>query len=556
MEKRFVIAIILSFLVLYVWSLTNPQKSKPLLQNKTSQIIENKEFTENKRPSLDSNTDRPAQLAPSNDSNIKEEPFVAETSKFVASFSSIGGNLKEITLKEYNHTLPVRFFLNLPEFEHVPFVLNDSARNFVSYVYQNNEIKVVKTYHLSNEDNLINVALEITNKTEMSKLMDIKIDSFSVDFSSLDKKRQRLNMLMEYAISHNGTIDRKKNISKFKQENDIAVNDTVNWIGFRDQYYCTIVQPEFETNSYYIESVNEKKARLGMKVVENRIEPNNRVTFESTVYIGPQDVKLLNSYDRGFEKIISFEIGGFFDIMALGLTDKIAKILLILLNFIHKIVPNWGMTIILFAGVIYGITYPFTYKSMLSMKKSQSRMQVIQPELKKIQDKYKSNPKKMQEEIMKIYKKHNFNPLSTLGGCLPMLFQMPIFVSLYQLLWRNYAFKGANFLWIKDLSEPDRLFGLPFNLPYFGNEFNILPILYGLMMFFQQKMQSKNMTVSDPAQAEAQKMMAKIFPVMLGVLFYKFASGLTLYFTVYFLLTTLSHWKMNKTLKMEEQKAA
>ena len=161
-----------------------------------------------------------------------------------------------------------------------------------------------------------------------------------------------------------------------------------------------------------------------------------------------------------------------------------------------------------------------------------------------------NNPSKMNEEIMDLYKKNNFNPLSTLGGCIPIFFQMPIFVSLCQVLWRSFVFKKAHFLWIKDLSEPDRLFQLPVHLPIFGKDFNILPIIYAILMFVQQKIQAKNMPVfADPTQAETQKMMAKIMPIMLLVLFYNFPSGLALYFNVYFALTTFSQWKMSKEKK-------
>ena len=145
--------------------------------------------------------------------------------------------------------------------------------------------------------------------------------------------------------------------------------------------------------------------------------------------------------------------------------------------------------------------------------------------------------------MMELYREQRINPL---GGCLPFFFQMPVFIGLYQVLWRDVSFKGAHFLWIKDLTLPDRLFIFPYNLPFIGNEFNLLPILYGIAMFFQQRFSVKNMAGGDPQQVEIQKMMTKIFPFMLIFLFYKFASGLTLYFTVYFVFTTFTQWKISK----------
>ena len=295
----------------------------------------------------------------------------------------------------------------------------------------------------------------------------------------------------------------------------------------------------FDAKQYYVKTLDEKNAKIGLRTQEITLAPGESKTLDFLVYYGPQDVKTLASFDMGFEKIVNYAIGGFFDLMAFKQTDAIAKIMMKYIALLHKVVRNWGLAIILFALSIYGFTYPLTKKTMTSMKKLQDH----QPKLAKIKEKHKNNPQKMQKETMEYYKKYKINPL---GGCLPMLLQMPIFISLYQLLWRSYTFKGAGFLWINDLSEPDRLFTLPFTLPYFGNELNILPIIYGILMFFQQKFQSKSMAGGDPVQVQTQQMMAKIFPVMLGVIFYKFASGLTLYFTTYFLCTATAQWRMSR----------
>ena len=181
-----------------------------------------------------------------------------------------------------------------------------------------------------------------------------------------------------------------------------------------------------------------------------------------------------------------------------------------------------------------------TFKSMHSMKKMQS----LQPKINQIREQHKNNPQKLNKELMELYKEHKINPL---GGCLPLFLQMPIFIALYQVLWRSVSFKGADFLWIKDLSEPDRLiYPMPFTLPILGNEFNILPVLMMIVMFFQQKLSMKNTVVMDPSQAAQQKMMMYFFPVFLGYIFYKFSSGLTLYFTIFYILSTFTQFKMAK----------
>ncbi len=540
MDKKLISAIVLSFLIMFVWSGLTTPKQKNI---KIPDLIDNNEVKETKNTKKVSfSTDDPSLFKKS---IVEESINQAENNKLALDFTNIGGNLKKATIKQYEHTLPISNILNVSGYENQEFKLEESARNFVSYIYQNDDIKIIKRYQLNPDDYTIISAIEVTNMSEMSKQIDFSLDNFIVS-ARKDNKNARYSMLLEYNIFYNNLFHRKKNLSKFseKENNSFNIDSSENWTGFRDQYFCAIVDPTFGVKTYETKSLSEKSLKISAFPETVRIEPGNKVNFESVVYIGPQDNKILKRYNKNYEKIIDFRAGGFVDIMAFGQTDRIARVLLGLLNFLHRIIPNWGITIILFAFVIYGVTYPLTQKSMSSMKKMQS----IQPKVVALKEKHKDNPQKMNKEMMELYKKHKVNPF---GGCLPIFLQMPIFISLYQLLWRSYSFKGASFLWINDLSEPDRLFKLPITLPYIGNEFNILPLFYAGLMVLQQKFQSKNMAVSDPSQAEMQKMMSKIFPVMLGFIFYKFASGLTLYFTVYFLLTTITQWKMSKTAKVK-----
>ena len=214
------------------------------------------------------------------------------------------------------------------------------------------------------------------------------------------------------------------------------------------------------------------------------------------------------------------------------------------LQLLSKIFKNLGVCIILLAITIFFVTYPLTRKSMESMKK----IQVLNPEIARIKEEYKNNQEKQQKATMELYRKHKVNPL---GGCLPMLLQMPIFMGLFQLLGRSVVFKGASFLWIKDLSEPDRLIVFSQFFPIIGNEFNILPILYAGLMVLQQKFSSKNMAgAATPEMAQQQKMMMVFMPVLICFIFYKFASGLALYFSVFYVLQTFVQWKMSKTPKV------
>jgi len=144
---------------------------------------------------------------------------------------------------------------------------------------------------------------------------------------------------------------------------------------------------------------------------------------------------------------------------------------------------------------------------------------------------------------MDIYRREKINPF---GGCLPLFLQMPFFTALYQVLWRAQYLQGQGFLWIKDLTQPDRLIILPFQLPLFGNEINILPILTGCLMFMQQKISSKNMVVTDEQQVMQQKMMMYILPLMMMYMFYRFTSSWAIYFVTYYTLSTITQMRVSQ----------
>lgn len=170
--------------------------------------------------------------------------------------------------------------------------------------------------------------------------------------------------------------------------------------------------------------------------------------------------------------------------------------------------------------------------------RSMKEMQILQPKIKDLQNTYKDNSQKLNRAIMELYREHKVNPF---GGCLPMLLQIPIFFALYQVLSRAIALKGARFLWIKDLSAPDRLFTLPQSLPIIGSEINILPILMMVGMFLQQK--KSLMQAATKEQVEQQKIMLFLFPLIFGFIFYHMPSGLVLYWFVNSTLTLIYQLK-------------
>ena len=180
----------------------------------------------------------------------------------------------------------------------------------------------------------------------------------------------------------------------------------------------------------------------------------------------------------------------------------------------HDVVPNYGVTIILFSLAMNLLFFPLTYKSTKAMR----HMSALKPKLDALKEKYKNEPQKMSEATMKIYKEAGVNPLA---GCLPLLLQMPIFFALYAVLIRTIELRQEPFLWwVHDLSRPDVVFELPFAIPFIGAGVCVLPIVMGITSYFQSKQ-----TMVDPTQ----KAMVIMMPIMMTFIFFTMPSGLVLY---------------------------
>jgi len=542
MEKRLFLAIGLSIMVVWLWSVSapTPQNSQEEIGlSQTSEINKDtniQSFSKAPPPS----PDFPATPLVENE-KINKRIETLESDALMVELSNIGASISKVIIKKYDTSLPITDIAALKGYENTPFTLDWVSDNEISYSHDNGEIKITKTYTVENGANIIHSVTQIYNKSNMSKLINIELGGYLIEMSNLNNKSgkttktfNRDKSLFEYTVYSDKGIHRKAGAFKFSDKERKTEPGKVFWSGFRNRYYCALIKPLYDTKGYKIDPIDNSRLRVGVEAKETTILPQNNVHFESIIYVGPEKMDMLKEYGLGFEKVKRY--------YKFGLFDGIAKIIESIMNFLYTLIPNWGVCIIIISVIIYFSMYPLTLKGMLSMK----RMQSLQPLIVKLKEKNKDNPQKMNKEMMELYKEHKVNPL---GGCLPMLLQMPVFIGLYQVLWRSVSFKGAGFLWIKDLSEPDRLFLLPFSLPFLGNEFNLLPLVMVVVMFFQQKLSAKNMVITDPSQAAQQKMMTTIMPIFLGFIFYKFASGLTLYFTMFYFFSTFTQWKMSKEKK-------
>ncbi len=226
-----------------------------------------------------------------------------------------------------------------------------------------------------------------------------------------------------------------------------------------------------------------------------------------------------------------------------------SNFLSVILRFCYSITHSWGLSIILLTIALRIMLYPLNAWSIRSTLK----MQELSPKITALQERFKKDPKKLQLEMVKIYKENKVNPFS---GCFPIFIQMPFLFGMFDLLKSTFELRGAGFIpgWIDNLTAPDVLFTFGFNIPFLGNQFHLLPIFLGLVMFLQQKVSATKAKTTDLSeQQKQQQMMGNVMTIVFTVIFYNMPSGLNIYFLSSTLLSILQQWWMTK--KMQPKKA-
>ncbi len=323
--------------------------------------------------------------------------------------------------------------------------------------------------------------------------------------------------------------------SKADEKKEENFNGRVDWIGVRNKYFAAIIAPQnpSKVEGAYIEGNRKEIKNNG--VVENYsaqlIIPFNSTDSEKntfTLYIGPVDYNILKTYGNNLSAIVDF--GSFFGLKFL-IRPIAIYVLLPLFNFLHLFIPNYGIVIIVFSLIIKFVLYPLTKTSYQSMKK----MQLLQPKIAEMKEKYKDDPQRVNKETMKLYSTYGVNPA---GGCLPLVLQMPIFIALWGLLKIAIDLRQQPFVWwIKDLSQPDVIYSLPFKLPIFGiDQISGLAVLMGVTTFVQQKM-----SVKDPKQ----QALVYVMPIFLTIMFMSFPSGLNLYYFMFNVFSIAQQYYIN-----------
>lgn len=516
MDKKMIIAIVLSLVVLFSFQMLAPKK--PAVKAPVPQRVSTEAAIPAKESGIkyQEKSAEPAQ---------EETTATILTDKYELTFSNIGGSLKEVSLikgdeKEtiYSEETPAMrsFTVTSPLVSGLENASFDEERGdgFIEYTYTDpGWLEVTKryTFHKS----LYIIGLELSFKNLSSRQIDLTYKI--VGASSLDKTTQVAGRsFLQADILADGKLWKAKP-GKGGQERmgDIA------WAAIKNRYYTVMLKPEEEVRTAIIQDLPNKDLLTALTSKKITARPGESVRQGYIMYAGPLNEKAVMQIDASMGQVVDY---GFF--------GGISKALLFVLRFFYSIVHNWGVAIIMMTVLINLILFPLTYKSFASMHK----MKKVQPHIQKLRELHKDNPQKLNKETMELYKEHNINPL---GGCLPLLLQMPIFIALYQGLIRSIELKGASFLWIKDLAKPDAV-PLPVKLPLLGSSINILPLLMVGIMALQQKLtQASSSAGMTDDQASQQKMMMLMMPLLFGFLFYKMPSGLVLYWLTNTILMTI-----------------
>ncbi|MDR0762572.1 MAG: membrane protein insertase YidC [Campylobacteraceae bacterium] len=375
---------------------------------------------------------------------------------------------------------------------------------------------------LGNEPEILILTQELNGVTLTKKITFTQNKGYNAEISLTNPKLYfistgfRPNVLADGYTFHGAIIKKSDDSIETIEDGDIKKTATFSNASFAaasDRYYTTLLANFDEKLNVIVSPAKDENPNIFIEGREN---------LKLTGYIGPKSKANIHSVDTRLDDVIEY---GFF--------TWISKPLFSFLYFIHSKVGNWGWSIVIITIIIRLILYPLTYRGMVSMNK----LKELAPKVKELQEKYKNDKQKLNIHVMDLYKKHGANPM---GGCLPILIQIPIFFAIYKMLFNTIELKNAEWiLWVQDLAEKD---------PYF-----ILPIAMGLTMFLQQKMTPT--TFTDPMQ---EKIM-KFLPLIFTFFFLWFPAGLTLYWFINNLFSIFQQMYVNrhfKRLKEQEKEKA
>jgi YidC/Oxa1 family membrane protein insertase len=560
---NYVLFLVLSFFIIFGYSyyFGKTTKDEKAVTPQTSENVQNTPVQDNQAANqaplqsvsnVTENVNHFDELLKRNDGTI----ITVNTPIYTGKIDTLGGRVTEWRLKDYNATTakdspPVNIVngqkqivtkvnvkgANVPYL--IPFSysgsknvdLTDTNKGITLTYNDPNGFTLTKTIEFELENYLLNQSMAVTNRS--GNAIDYRL-GFEA-FGKIEQKG-RGDSSDELIVLVNNEIEKVTSLPKQPEQ----FTGQINWFGLNDKYFLVAVIPEIGGNSSLNYSSLNSNQILNAKYFYPReiIKAGNTNTTKWKTYLGPKEPKNLNVVGYGLNEAINW-----------GWLGILAKIALKFLKILNSVFHNYGVSIIAITVILRVLFLPLTLKSMRSMKVMQAKMQAIKPKVEALKEKYKDDKTKQNAELMKLYTANGVNPLSSLGGCFPLLLQLPVFIALYDVLLYSIDLRQSSFLWINDLAEPEHLF----NIPIFGEyelPFRILPLLMGVSWFISQKMTPQ--TAPGSESMELQMKMMQFMPIIFTVMFWSLPSGLILYWTVSNILSIFQQIYINRTVHIPQ----
>ena len=503
------------------------------------------------------------------DNNLTDT-FTYETDIFEITFDPVGASIKSLIMKDHanadgqhvdlvfkgesDHNAFLMYWgddLTTPILDTYAYTV-DGSKVVFTHDYKDekgNVFTVKKTFEFKDSDYLFAVSVDIVGDSSFEGVSNgdyaytIAYEpQVGPSFTQMKNNNYDYRRVYTNEYKDNGKT-KKRTVSL--SSGSYSTTSNLKWISLTSKYFTVIAAPESNVAYKY----TAKQSTDGDIAQSNSIylsRPSTDASSSDTVYFycGPQLKKYLGSYYSGTDNEWGLKGLNLDDAMESGSwLGWLETILKWMLNILYKIIPNYGVGIILLTIILKLLLWPLSKKST----ESTAKMSALNPQLEELRVKYKDNPQKLNQETADLYKQEGINPM---GGCLPLLIQFPILIAFYGLLNKHFELRGAMFIpgWITDLSAPETIFTLSFNIPLLGSEIHLLPIIYTVSMILSMKMangQSKNSAQGGGTMV----FMTYGMPILFFFILYSAPSGLLLYWTVSNILSIGQQIYVNKVVK-------
>jgi YidC/Oxa1 family membrane protein insertase len=562
MDKNTIIGFLLIFGILIAWQLTMAPDRKALMEKEQQQLDSLRQLEQQKADSLAKLTPTPANDTVTLDSQALAQQRAQLSSAFGAFapaaagneafevlendvmrilFTSKGGRVKEVELK---HHFKVQLDSNHKEIK-LPLKLMEDTKNRFDYALPlaNGSISTAQLFFTVRKegDNTLIFSAPTVQGGSFEQVYKVQPGSYAVQYSLrfnnlgsvlnsegavklkwinyLDKLEQNHQYERNYSTVYYKPADDDYDYCSCtaNDQNDLS-DKKVKWVAHSNQFFSSVLlakETPFKGAIFETETLDEANEDLKKLKTDLTIPFGEKANFDMDLYVGPKDFETLHAYQADLEDIIPFGSS------IMGTANR--WIIRPLFNLLTSLIGVKGIVILVLTLIVKMLLYPLTYKMLYS----QAKMSALKPQLSSLREKYKDDPTQMQMESMKIYREFGVNPL---GGCLPVLIQMPVWLALYRFFPASIEFRQADFLWATDLSSYDAAFWLPFNIPFYGQHVSLFTLLWVVTTLWYTYYNMKTMDMSSMgANAEVMKWMQYLMPVFFLFFFNNFASGLTCY---------------------------